>query len=317
LLSINREAMKIVHKILEAPEAIGVKVLKTSGGTTVIDMGQEAPGGWLAGKYYTLITLGGLGEVIYENFLLGDFELTAVRVMLDNPLEACFASQIAGWRIEERPDAPIGAGPARALHRNPDKYFRIFPYQDFHHEGVLAIQTNDPATDDLALSIAEICGLKPENLYILVAPSTSLVCAIQVSARIVEQTLHRLEEEGFDVWTIVHAHGYCIIPPLSDNEMVAFGRINDALLYGGVATLAVRSTDEEVERIIPRVTSTASPTYGRLFGDIYEEAGRDFFNTPLELNSPAVVQINNLTTGRIFRAGRIDHEILKHSFYNI
>ena len=71
MLSINRESMKIVQKILEAPEALGVKVSSLENGTTVIDMGLEAPGGWLAGKYYTLITLGGLGDISYEQFQLG------------------------------------------------------------------------------------------------------------------------------------------------------------------------------------------------------------------------------------------------------
>ena len=315
MLSLNLEAMKIVRKILAAPEAIGAMVVELPCGSTVIDMGLRAPGGWTAGLYYTLVTLGGLGQVSYENFPLAGYDLTAVRVMLDRPLEACFGSQIAGWRVAERPDAPIGAGPARALTQDPDKYLKIYPYRDQSQQAVLAIQTSEPIRDEDARSIAAACQVEPRELYILIAPSTSLACAVQVSARIVEQTLHRLDEEGFDVNSVVQAHGFCVIPPLSDDEKVAFGRINDALLYGGVATLLVRSSDEEIEKVINRVVSLASPTYGRLFGDIYEEAGRDFYNTPIELNSPAVVQINNLTSGRMFRAGKIDEEVLVRSFF--
>ena len=314
-LSLNQEAMKVVRKILAAPEAIGALVEQLPCGSTVIDMGLKAAGGWTAGKYYTLVTLGGLGEVSFENFPLGGYDLVAVRLMLDHPLEACFGSQIAGWRIVERPNAPIGAGPARALNKTPDKYLKIYPYQDQFQQAVLAIQTNQPILDEDAQAIAAACDVEPQDVFILIAPSTSLACAVQVSARIVEQSLHRLEEEGFDVHSVVQAHGYCVIPPLCDDEITAFGRINDALLYGGVATIVVRTSDEAIEQVIGRVTSTASPTYGRLFADIYEEAGRDFFNTPLELNSPAVVQINNLTTGRMFRAGKIDEEVLMRSFF--
>jgi methenyltetrahydromethanopterin cyclohydrolase len=315
MLSLNQEAMKIIRKILAAPEPIGALVEQLPCGSTVIDMGQKAPGGWTAGKYYTLVTLGGLGEITYENFPLGGYDLVAVRVMLDHPLEACFGSQIAGWRIVERPNAPIGAGPARALNQTPDKYLKIYPYRDVSQQAVLAIQTDQPILDQDAQAIAAACDVASKDVYILMAPSTSLACAVQVSARIIEQSLHRLEEEGFDVHTVVHAHGYCVIPPLCDDEMTAFGRINDALLYGGVATIAVRASDEAIKKVIGRVTSTASPTYGRLFADIYEEAGRDFFNTPLELNSPAVVQINNLTTGRMFRSGKVDEELLLRSFF--
>ncbi len=315
MLSLNQEAMKIIRKILAAPEAIGALVEQLPCGSTVIDLGLKARGGWTAGKYYTLVTLGGLGEVTYENFPLGGYDLAAVRVMLDHPLEACFGSQIAGWRIVERPNAPIGAGPARALNKMPDKYLKIYPYRDQSQQAVLAIQTGQPILDEDAIAIAAACNVAPQDVYILMAASTSLACAVQVSARIIEQSLHRLEEEGFDVQTVVHAHGYCVIPPLCDDEMTSFGRINDALLYGGVANIAVRTSDETIEKIIGRVTSTASPTYGRLFADIYEEAGRDFFNTPLELNSPAGVQINNLTTGRMFRAGKVDEELLMRSFF--
>jgi len=315
-LSLNQEAMKVVRKILDAPEAIGAVVEELPCGSTVIDMGLNAPGGWTAGLYYTQVTLGGLGQVSYENFPMAGYDLTAVRVMLDRPLEACFGSQIAGWRVAERPDAPIGAGPARALTQIPDKYLKIYPYRDQSEQAVLAIQTSEPVRDEDARSIAEACRVEPGDLYILVAPSTSLACAVQVSARIVEQTLHRLDEEGFDVTCVVQAHGYCVIPPLSDDEMTAFGRINDALLYGGVATLMVRSSDDAVEQVINRVVSMASPTYGRLFGDIYEEAGRDFYNTPIEMNSPAVLQINNLISGRMFRAGKIDEEVLVRSFFS-
>ena len=315
MLSINRESMKIVRKILETPEAIGAKVSKLENGTTVIDMGLEAPGGWVAGKYYTLITLGGLGDLSYEQFQLGEYALSAVRVLADLPQIACVASQIAGWRLEARENAPIGAGPARALNVKPDHYFdMIAGYRDACDEGVICIQTPDPITVDTASAVAEACGLKQENLTIIFAPSASLVCAIQVSARIIEQTLHRLDEEGFDVKTLRQAQGYCVIPPLTNDEVQAFGRINDALLYGGIATLYVESTDEACAAAVQKVTSSVSRVYGKPFVEIYEDAGRDFYQIPMDLHSPAVVQINNLATGRTFRAGKINYEVLKRSY---
>ncbi len=317
MLSINREAMKVVRRILEAPDALGVAVSRLAGGATVIDMGQRAPGGWGAGKLYTLITLGGLAEVSYEPFAVGDRVLSAVRVMIDHPLEACIASQIAGWRLEgARAGAPILAGPARALnHANLDHYFELIDYRDQANEGVIAIQTAEPVTDDWAAAIAAACKLQPENLYILVAPNSSLVCAIQVAARIVEQSLHRLAEEGFDVRTVRSAHGFGVIPPLIADEIVAMGRINDSLLYGGVATLTVDAEDDAIAAVIGKVVSVASRAYGRPFVEIYEDAGRDFYQIPLDLHSPAVLHINNLKSGRTFSAGEINDAVLKQSFF--
>lgn len=317
MISINREAMKVVRRILEAPEALGVGVTRLPSGATVLDMGQTAPGGWVAGKYYTLITLGGLGEVSYEPFAVGDRVLSAVRVMIDHPVEACIASQIAGWRLEgARAGAPILAGPARALnHANLDHYFDLMEYRDQADEGVIAIQTAEPVTDDWAVTIAHACGVNPSNLSILVAPNSSLVCAIQVAARIVEQSLHRLAEEGFDVRTVRYAHGFGVIPPLIADEIVAMGRINDSLLYGGISTLYVDTDDGAVETVVGKVVSSASRAYGRPFVEIYEEAGRDFYQIPLDLHSPAVLHINNLRTGRTFSAGEINDEVLNRSFF--
>ncbi len=317
MISINREAMKVVRRILEAPAALGVLVERLPSGATVIDMGQATPGGWLAGKYYTLITLGGLGEVSYEPFAVGDRVLSAVRVMIDHPIEACVASQIAGWRLEgAREGAPILAGPARALnHANLDHYFELIDYRDQADEGVIAIQTAEPVTDDWATAIARACGLQPERLYILVAPNSSLVCAIQVAARIVEQSLHRLAEEGFDVRTVKYAHGFGVIPPLINDEVIAMGRINDSLLYGGEATIYADTTDAAAAAVIDKVVSVASRAYGRPFVDIYEDAGRDFYQIPLDLHSPAVLHINNVNSGRTFSAGKISYMVLQQSFF--
>jgi methenyltetrahydromethanopterin cyclohydrolase len=315
MISVNREAMKIVRLILDAPEVLGVLVSRLPNGATVIDMGQQAPGGWLAGQYYTLVTLGGLGRVWYDTFAIGDVNLPAVRVAIDHPLEACVSSQIAGWRLEARQDAPILAGPARALNSDPDRYARLIDYRDEHSEAVAAIQTADPITEATAETIAIACRVAPENVYILVAPNSSLVCAIQVSARIVEQTLHRLDELGLDLNSVRYALGYCVIPPLVKHEVLAFGRINDALLYGGESTLYVEAADAAVERVLQRVVSGASRAYGRPFVEIYEEAGRDFYAIPPDLHSPAAVRINNLTSGRTFSAGNFNYDVLRRSFF--
>ncbi|MGQ9910279.1 MAG: methenyltetrahydromethanopterin cyclohydrolase [Candidatus Flexifilum sp.] len=318
-ISLNREAMTIVRQILARPQALGVTIERLENGATVIDMGQRAPGSWAAARAYTLITLGGLGECSYETFPypIGGVRLPAVRVMVDFPLLACGASQIAGWRLTAGDFAPILAGPARALNADPDPHFAHIAYRDRADEAVIAIQTREPVRRAWADSIAAACGIEPANLYILAAPNASLVCAVQVSARIVEQTLHRLEEEGMPLEALVSAQGFCVIPPLIDDDRIAMGRINDALLYGGEATFYLRHPDDAfVRATAERVVSRASRAYGRPFIEIFEDAGRDFYAIPLDLHSPAVVHLNNLTTGRTFSAGAINEAVLSRSFFD-
>lgn len=317
-ISINREAMKLVRDILANPAAIGALVSTLPNGATVIDMGQQAPGSWVAARYYTLITMGGLGEFSYETFpyALNGVRLPAVRVMIDFPLLACSASQIAGWRLEAGDFAPILAGPARALNSTPDQHFEHITYRDRHHEAVIAIQTRETVRDEWATGIAAACHIQTQDLYILVAPNASLVCAVQVAARIVEQTIHRLEEEGLPMDSIFSAQGFCVLPPLIDNDLVAMGRINDTLLYGGEATFYVRHPDDTfIKALAGKIVAQASSAYGKPFIEIFEAANRDFYQIPLDLHSPAVVHLNNLTTGSTFSAGEINEKVLSASFF--
>ncbi|MCC6147047.1 MAG: methenyltetrahydromethanopterin cyclohydrolase [Anaerolineaceae bacterium] len=316
MISINREAMKLVREILESPAVFDVQVSQLQNGATVIDMGQKAMGTWLAAKYYTLISMGGIGQVSYEGFMLDHVSLPAVRVMIDYPIETCVASQIAGWRLESGEDSVIVAGPARALNKkNPDHFMKIVPYRDENNEGVIALQTARPISEGIAAQIAESCGLAPQNLYILVAANSSLVCAVQVSARVIDILLHRLAVADFDINISRFGQGYCVIPPLINDQHISFGRINDAIVYGSVAMLYVEGDDEEIENIVKQIPSSVSPVYGRPFLEIYEDAGRDFYNIPMNLNSPAVVHINNLNSGNTFSAGEINYDVLSHSFF--
>ena len=173
MISINREAMKTVRVILEEADALGVEVDRLDNGATVVDMGLRAKGGWRAGRLYTLVTIGGLGEVSYEPFAVAGRMLSAVRVMIDHPVEGCVASQIAGWRLEApgKEHAAILAGPGRALNRESlDHYFDWVDYRDDHHEAVVAIQASEPVTAELADMIATSCRVEPDDLYVLLAP---------------------------------------------------------------------------------------------------------------------------------------------------
>ncbi len=318
MISVNREAMKTVRVILDEADALGVTVERLGNGATVIDMGLKAKGGWRAAQLYTLASLGGLGTVSYEPFDLNGRMLTAVRVMIDHPIEACVASQIAGWRLQApgTEHAAILAGPGRALNRDSlDHYFEWIDYRDDHHESVVAIQTSEPIPVDMTDMIASACRVDPGDLYVLFAPNRSLVTAVQVAARIVEQSIHRLAEEGMDLRDLRYAYGLGVVPPLVDDDLVSMGRINDSLLYGGISNVTVEGDDAQCAEIVDRVVSKACDAYGRPFIEIYEDAGRDFYEIPIELHSPAEIHLTNLASGRTFSAGHINREVLTASFF--
>lgn len=316
MLSVNAEAMKIVRKILESPEALRVEVSRFANGATLIDMGQRAPGSWTAGKYFSLVTIGGLGELSFESFTLGDRRLPAVRLMVDRPMEACMGCQVAGWRLADEPDAPILSGAARTLKDPPDHHVVLSGYRDHHNEGVVTVQMSRPVTEEMAAVIAQACGLAPENLYILASRHACLVSTVQVPARGVETTMHRLALEDFDLHCIEHACCTAPIPPLIDDDLTAMGRINDALYYGGEVNLYVDAPDEVLERLVPTIVSSVSSLARRPFGVLYREANYDFHAIPKKAHTPAIVHMTNIKSGHTFSAGYYDYEVLERSFFS-
>jgi methenyltetrahydromethanopterin cyclohydrolase len=160
-------------------------------------------------------------------------------------------------------------------------------------------------------------------LFLIVFSTTSLAGSTQVSGRIVETGLHKLEKLGLDPLIAKHAWGYAPIIPLHPRSGEAMGRTNDAILYGGIANYIVTyDDDEKLENIVKQAPSTASKMMQEArelaqknprFLEIYKEAGFDFYKIDPNIFAPAIVSINNLKTGKTFRAGSLDIIVMKES----
>jgi methenyltetrahydromethanopterin cyclohydrolase len=92
-------------------------------------------------------------------------------------------------------------------------------------------------------------------------------------------------------------------------------RMNDAILYGGVAYYVVEhDDDEELRQIVEKAPSEASKAYGKPFIETFKEADNDFYKIDPNLFAPAVLAVNNVKSGRSMQFGRINSEILAKSF---
>ena len=317
MLSINQRAMAVVRKIIRDADALGCKVMKMDSGVTLIDMGLNCRGSWEAGLLFTRVTMGDLARVQLGSFCLNeDYSFSAVEVFVEQPLIACMASQIAGWKLGEGEFAAIGSGPARALAVvDSDYYFKMTPYRDKNEEAVLCIQDIKYPDERIGLQVAGACGVKPENTYLLVAPSACIVGSIQVSARVIEQVCHKMYEKGFDAAQIVMARGKAPVAPVVKDELKTMGRINDALIYGSETEFWVDSTDIAIAKVIHQLAGkTSSPNYGELFEDVFVKAGKDFFFVDHDVHSIGKIQIHNVNTGRAYTAGEINYAVLEKSF---
>jgi methenyltetrahydromethanopterin cyclohydrolase len=162
--------------------------------------------------------------------------------------------------------------------------------------------------------IAERTGVDPEDVDLLVAPTSSMAGNLQVVARSVETAMHKLFELGFNVDRVVSGFGSAPLPPVAADDLTGIGRTNDAILYGATVTLFVRGDDDSLATIGPQVPATASAVHGKPFLEIFEEAGRDFYEIDPALFSPAEILFHNIDTGCVHRFGRTEPDILKTSF---
>jgi methenyltetrahydromethanopterin cyclohydrolase len=168
-------------------------------------------------------------------------------------------------------------------------------------------------TEEVAAFIAEKCGVRPEQLFLLIAPTASLVGSIQIAARVVEAGLHKLMKLGFDVRQVTAASGLCPLAPVAGDDLHAIGRTNDAILYGGQVFCAVRAEDNELAALIEKLPSASSRDYGTFFYELFMRYKGDFYHIDPLFFSPAQVQINNLNSGHTFRAGHLNPSLLRGS----
>jgi methenyltetrahydromethanopterin cyclohydrolase len=281
-------------------------------GARVIDFGVEVPGGLGAGRRLAEICLAGLAEValVPSTSPAGGI---AVQVSTDRPVAACMASQYAGWQIAGEKFFAMGSGPMRALARR-EPLFESIGASDQSDVAVGVLETGKVPPDEVSRDIAEKCGIEPRNLTLCIARTASLAGTLQVVARSVETALHKLHEIGFELASVRSGFGVAPLPPVTKDDLSAIGRTNDAILYGGEAVLWVDCGDDEIATFGPRVPSCASADHGRPFAEIFARYDRDFYKIDPLLFSPAVVTFNNLRTGRSFRFGRFEPDVLAESF---
>src|SRR3954467_5947666 len=314
-LRMNETASEIVGSMVDQADLLRVRASRLPNGARVIDTGVEMDGGYDAGLILAEICMGGLGNVNFTTLQIGSQSHPGVLVWTDHPAVACMASQYAGWAISVGKFFAMGSGPLRAHARVERELFEKLSYEEQAEEGVLVLEGRTLPTDEVASWVAEKARLDASRLTFVIAPTASLAGGVQISARIIETGLHKMETLGFDVRRVVSATGTAPLPPVAKNDLRAIGRTNDCILYGGQARYTVKAGDAELEKLAQQVPASASRDYGTPFYEIFQRYGGDFYKIDPLLFSPAEVWLTSTETGRTFHAGRTNPEVLEASLY--
>ncbi|MBA3319803.1 MAG: methenyltetrahydromethanopterin cyclohydrolase [Gemmatimonadales bacterium] len=311
----NQRAVELADAMVEEAALLRVRSHTLGNGARLIDAGVETDGGFGAGIAISEICMGGLGDIASATVQVGSGTWPGVLVSTDHPAVSCMASQYAGWAISVDKFFAMGSGPLRAHARVEKELFEKLGYREEASHGVLVLEGRVLPTEAVASWVADKARLQPAQLTFVIAPTASLAGGVQISTRILETGLHKMETLGFDVRQVVSGYGAAPIPPVAKNDLKAIGRTNDCILYGGQAHYTVRAGDDELEELASKVPATASRDYGTPFYDIFQRYEGDFYKIDPLLFSPAEVWLTSTETGRTFHAGHLNPEILEASLH--
>jgi methenyltetrahydromethanopterin cyclohydrolase len=314
-LGMNERAWAIADRCIEQAAELRVDTRTLASGARIIDAGINVHGGLGAGLELAHMCMGGLGHVSYTPVTLEGVTWSGVQVWTDHPSESCMASQYAGWAINPDGYFAMGSGPLRAIARVEKDLFGRLGYTEDGARGVLVLEGRTMPTDDVAEWICAKAGIAPSGLTLAIAPTASLAGVVQVVARVIETGLHKMDVLGFDVRRVVGAMGTVIVPPVARNDLRAIGRTNDCVLYGGRVRYTVRAGDEELEALAAQIPASSSRDYGKPFYEIFKSYDNDFYKIDPMLFSPAEVLMVSTTSGRTFRAGGMNLDVIRASFF--
>ena len=281
-------------------------------GTNCWDFGVEVEGGLEAGLLLARICLADLARVRLVPAAGLPGSGFSIQVTTDHPIVACMSSQYAGWKVNRGDYFAMGSGPMRAAAAIEALFEQVPSESSAEAVGVLESRRFPPK--DVVQDLARRCHVPLERLTLLVAPTASAAGHVQIVARSVETTIHKLLDLGFALDRIVSGAGVAPLPPTAADDLIVIGRTNDAILYGADVTLWVRGDDASLEDVVERIPSASSRDYGEPFAQIFARYHHDFYQIDPHLFSPAAVCLVNLDTGRSFRAGQLNLEILASSF---
>jgi methenyltetrahydromethanopterin cyclohydrolase len=316
-ISVNTRAAALVEKLKADAAALNIGVTQGRHGETLIDAGAHHRGGIAAGLRIAEICMGGLGTVdLVPSAATPRWPWTIVS-RSSNPVIACLASQYAGWKLSHGKGKnaffALGSGPARALARK-EPLFKDIAYRDKATAATLVLEGGHPPPAAVVTKVAKDCGLKPEQLTFIYAPTQSLVGSTQIVARALEVAMHKVHELKFPLDRVAEGLAAAPLAPPHPDFVTAMGRTNDAIIYGGQVHLIVTGAADDARALAEKLPSLASRDHGQPFADIFKAAKGDFYAIDPMLFSPAEVIVTALETGESFHHGRIYLNLLDASF---
>ena len=115
MLSVNELALEIFDNLADLAEEFNCAYHELDNGARIVDCGVSVRGGYAAGRAFTEICMGGLGEVNFRNGEIKGIPMPFIDVNTDFPSISCLGAQKAGWTVKVGNYFAMGSGPPGPL----------------------------------------------------------------------------------------------------------------------------------------------------------------------------------------------------------
>ena len=130
MVSVNELGLEIFEDLADYADEFNACYHELDNGAKIVDCGVSVSGGYAAGRAFTEICMGGLGEVNFRMGHIKEFPMPFIEVSTDFPSISCLGAQKAGWTVKVGNFFAMGSGPARALSLKPKHTFEVIDYED-------------------------------------------------------------------------------------------------------------------------------------------------------------------------------------------
>ena len=334
-VSVNEQSLKVVKEMMQREDSLDIDVIELKNHITIIDTGVNVKGGFKAAEYVTKAALCGFGEAKTIMAKYGSMHLPAVVAYTDLP--AIIAISYYVWpEVMHPPHVKTDeysawvSGPGKALKQKPEKVYAKLDYKDEGSVAVLLVQPRGKQLPDesVAEKLANACGINPENLYLLVTPTNSIVGSVQVSARTMEDGFWRLTEYyGISYDRVEEIMTLTPIAPVSPKvfrEPCPWA--DDMIRHGGVLHAWIYSKEgEDLQKMAEEMVIENNPkSFGKSFYQLaviekkYIGPEYDLVRLAEEGCGFVIAEacLYDTRVGRMYRAGRVHDNILEKLLSN-
>ena len=295
-------------------EALRLGIVELPGGGTLVDAGIAHPGGLEAGRRIAEICLAGLGQVqLSAGSSSWPLQLF---VHTSNPVLACLGSQYAGWSLSHGKGkegfSALGSGPGRSLALKEELFrrARLSRHCRFDVPGARSRQASAARDhrEDRARLPDRVGAFDVDSHPLEVSPESfrsSRACSRWDCTRCMRSASRSTRSS-----MVGAAHRSSTGERFSE-EHGTHERCDSLRRASAVVRRLLRP---EAEKLAQELPASASRDYGKPFAQVFKEVEYDFYKIDPMLFAPAQVVVSNVTSGKSFRAGRVDDALLARSF---